>query len=115
MPNITMHLTANFYPPMPVEIQMRAQEIFDELAEDSGPYILGWKDHPEDWSYEVSDHSVFDREFDLPNGAKVVGRNFLDHLRLWDALWWDCEEPDELLADYLREKEQIPGQMELPL
>jgi hypothetical protein len=97
MSNITMHLTANFYPPIPHDIQLRVQEIFDELVMDSDPYILGWKDSPEYWEYEVSDDSVFDREYELPNGRTVTGQSLMDDLRLWEALWWDCEEPDEFL------------------
>jgi hypothetical protein len=49
MTSITMHLTANFYPPIPADIQMRVQEIFDELERDSGPYIIGFADVPENW------------------------------------------------------------------
>lgn len=96
MPEITMHLAANFYPPIPHDIQMRIQEIFDELVRDSDPYILGWKGDEESWEYEVYDDSVFDREYTLPNGRTVTGRSLLDDLRLWDAIWWDCEEPQDL-------------------
>ena len=115
MTDITMHLTANFYPPIPADIQLRVQEIFDELQNDSYPYILGWSDMPESWEYDVSDDSVFDREYQLPNGAVVTGRSILDDLRLWDAIWWDCGEPDESYADYLRAEQEIPGQLELVL
>lgn len=119
MPDITMHLTANFYPPIPADIQMRVQEIFDELVRDSGPYIIGWKEYPEEWDYDVSDHTVFDREYTLPNGAVVTGASLIEDLRLTDALWWDCEEPDEFrdldddeYLDY-SESQQIPGQLEM--
>lgn len=114
MPEITMHLAANFYPPIPHDIQLRVQEIFDELVRDSDPYILGWKDSPEDWEYEVSDDSVFDREYELPNGRTVTGHSLMDDLRLWEALWWDCEEPQDLCdidSDeddyYIEEGEQL--------
>jgi hypothetical protein len=119
MPNITMHLTANFYPPIPADIQLRVQEIFDELQRDSGPYILGWADVPENWDYDYSDDSVFDREYDLPNGARVRGWEMMNELRLWDAMFWDCDEPDELWADYEREQaewdRQVPGQMRMDI
>jgi hypothetical protein len=111
MPNITVHLTANFYPPIPADIQLRVQEIFDELEADSMPYILGWADVPENWDYDVSDESVFDRTYELPNGAVVTGRSLLDDLRLWDALWWDCDEPMDTLADYEREQKEYAGQL----
>ena len=104
MPNITMHLTANFYPPIPADIQMRVQEIFDELQADSYPFISGWADIPEDWS-------VLDREYDLPNGARITVRNMLEELRLWDALFWDCDEPMDTLADYEREQKEYAGQL----
>jgi hypothetical protein len=114
MTDITMHLTANFYPPIPADIQLRVQEIFDELQADSGPYITGWADRPDEWEYEFDDDSVFSREYRLPNGAKVKGWEMLDQLRLWEALHWDCDEPDESLDEYERELQEIPGQMKLP-
>ena len=113
MTNITMHLTANFYPPIPRDIQFRVQEIFDELQRDSMPYILGWADMPENWDYDYADDTVFDREYELPNGAVVTGRSMCEELRLWDAFFWDCEEPMDTYADYERELQEIPGQMRL--
>lgn len=122
MTDITLHLAANFYPPIPHDIQLRIQEIFDELVRDSDPYILGWKGMEMFWEYEVSDDSVFDREYTLPNGRDVTGRSLLSDLRLWDALWWGCEEPQDLCdiesdedpeLDY-SESQEIPGQEELP-
>ena len=119
MTDITMHLTANFYPPIPHDIQLRVQEIFDELQRDSDPYILGWADIPDNWEYEFSDESVFDRKYELPNGAVVTGRSMCDELRLWEALFWDCIEPDELWADYEREEaewaNQVPGQLRMDI
>lgn len=115
MTNITMHLTANFYPPIPADIQMRVQEIFDEVVRDGMPYITGWADIPEDWCYEYEDWSVLDREYDLPNGARIVVRDMLDELRLWDALFWDVtpEFLDEgVVFDYAESKE-YPGQLSL--
>ena len=111
MTNITMHLTANFYPPIPADIQLRVQEIFDELQRDSDPFISGWADIPEDWCYEYEDWSVFDRKYELPNGAVVTGRSLCDDLRLWDALFWDCDEPMDTLADYEREQKEYAGQL----
>jgi len=115
MTSISMHLTANFYPPIPADIQERVQEIFDELQNDSYPFIAGWADIPENWDYALEDESVFDREYTLPNGATVTGRSLLDDLRLWDALWWDCGEPIECYEDYLKQEEiaarEVTGQM----
>lgn len=115
MTDITMHLTMNFYPPIPHDIQMRVQEIFDELQADSMPYIIGFADIPEAWDYEYGDESVFDRTYELPNGATVTGRSLCDDLRLWDALFLDCETPDETFAEYERELQEIPGQMRLDI
>ena len=119
MTDIPMPLTANFSPPIPHDIQLRVQEIFDELQRDSYPYILGWADIPDNWDYEFSDESVFDREYELPNGAVVTGRSMCDELRLWEALFRDCSEPDELWADYEREEaewaNQVPGQLRLDI
>jgi|694.fasta_scaffold141673_3 hypothetical protein len=115
MTNITMHLTANFYPPIPADIQLRVQEIFDELQRDSDPFISGWADIPEDWCYEYEDWSVFDRKYELPNGAVVTGRSLCDDLRLWDALFWECDEPMDTWEDHEREAielaNQVPGQL----
>jgi len=111
MPNITMHLTANFYPPIPADIQLRVQEIFDELQADSYPFISGWADIPENWDYDYEDDSVFNRTYKLPNGAVVTGRSLLDDLRLWEALFWDCDEPMDTWADYQREQKEYVGQL----
>ena len=115
MTDITMHLTANFYPPIPADIQLRVQEIFDELQRDSDPFISGWADIPEDWCYEYEDWSVFDRKYELPNGAVVTGRSLCDDLRLWDALFWECDEPMDTWEDHEREAielaNQVPGQL----
>jgi hypothetical protein len=111
MTDITMHLTMNFYPPIPHDIQLRVQEIFDEIVQDGMPYITGWADVPEDWCYEYEDWSVLDREYDLPNGARITVRNMLEELRLWDAIFWDCEEPMDTLADYERDQKEYAGQL----
>ena len=111
MTDITLHLTANFYPPIPADIQMRVQEIFDELERDSGPYIIGFADVPENWDYMYDDESVFDRTYELPNGAVVTGRSLLDDLRLWDALFWGCETPGETFSEYSREQKEYAGQL----
>ena len=115
MTDITMHLTANFYPPIPADIQLSVQEFFDEFVEEAGPYILGWSDIPEDWEYEMSNEDALEMEWELPNGRIIKAQHMLDELRLWDAIWWDCDEPDQSSEEYLRELEEIPGQMELPL
>lgn len=111
MTDITMHLTANFYPPIPADIQMRVQEIFDELQSEMMPYISGWADVPESWDYYLENEEVLDREYELPNGAVITGRSMLEELRLWDALWWDCDEPMYTLADYERDQKEYAGQL----
>jgi hypothetical protein len=35
----------------------------------------------------------------------------LDELRLWDAVWWDCGEPDDAYADYERDQKEYAGQL----
>ena len=54
---------------------------------------------------------MLDREYELPNGAVITGRSMLEELRLWDALWWDCETPGETYADYEREQKEFAGQL----
>jgi hypothetical protein len=71
MADITMHLTANFYPPIPHDIQLAVQKIFDELVA------------------EFDFEEVFDRTYTLPNGAEVTGYSMVEELRLHDALFWD--------------------------
>ena len=115
MTDITMHLTANFYPPIPADIQLSVQEFFDKFVEEADPYIVGWSDIPEDWEYEMSNEDALEMEWELPNGRIIKAQHMIDDLRLWDAIWWDCDEPDQSSEDYLRELEQAPGQMELPL
>ena len=113
MTDITMHLTANFYPPIPADIQLSLQEFFDEFVSEADPYILGWSDIPEEWQYEISNEDALEMEWELPNGRTIKAQHMLDELRLWDAVWYDCEQPDESYADYLRELDQTPGQMSL--
>lgn len=115
MTDITMHLTANFYPPIPADIQLSVQEFFDEFVEEAGPYILGWAEDPQYWQYEISNEDALAMQHQLPNGRIITAQNMLDELRLWDAVWWGCEEPSETYADYMRWQEQVDGQMELPL
>ncbi len=115
MTSISMHLTANFYPPIPADIQLSVQEFFDEFVDEADPYILGWADIPEEWQYEISNEDALTMQHKLPNGRIITAQDMLDELRLWDAVWWDCSEPDESYADHSRELEQIPGQIELPL
>ena len=115
MTDITMHLTANFYPPIPADILLSVQEFFDEFVKEAGPYILGWSDEPDCWTYDLSNEDALEMEWELPNGRIIKAQHMLDDLRLWDAVWWDCEEPSESYAEYLRSEEEVPGQMELPL
>lgn len=121
MPEITMHLAANFYPPIPHDIQLSVQEFFDKFVEEANPYILGWKGLEDDWEYEISNEDALEMEWELPNGRIVKAQHMLDELRLWDAVWWDCEEPqdlcdiesDEDLNLYYSESQEIPGQLEM--
>jgi len=113
MASISMHLTANFYPPIPADIQLSVQEFFDEFVDEADPYILGWADIPEDWQYEISNEDALTMQHKLPNGRIITAQDMLDELRLWDAVWWDCDEPDDLYADYERELAEVPGQMSL--
>ena len=90
MTDITMHLTANFYPPIPHDIQRACQEFFDEIVEDGMPWSIMDKDgHIID--QDLADHEVLDRTKTLPNGAEITARGMLDELRLWDALFWEVE------------------------
>jgi len=114
MPNITMHLTANFYPPIPADIQLSVQEFFDKFVEEAGPYILGWSDIPEDWEYEMSNEDALEMEWELPNGRIIKAQHMLDELRLWDAIWWECDRPNESWKEYQRWQENV-DQLELPL
>lgn len=111
MPNITMHLTANFYPPIPADIQLSVQEFFDEFLEEADPYILGWADLPDDWDYQISNEDALDMEWELPNGRIIKASHMLDELRLWDAIWWDCDEPMDTLADFERDQKEYAGQL----
>ena len=96
MTDITLHLTANFYPPIPRDIQIACQEFFDQIVEDAMPWqIIDSEGNIID--QDIADHDVLDRTKILPNGAEITARGMLDELRLWDALWWDCEP--EVLDD----------------
>lgn len=82
--DITFHLTCNFYPPIPHDIQLSCQAFFDVLREKAG----AWTDGEE---YFIDNEDVLDMEWLLPNGATVTGRKMLDELRLWDALYVEEE------------------------
>jgi hypothetical protein len=96
MTDITLHLTSNFYPPIPHVLQLRVQEIFDEIVRDGMPWQIVDKD-----GYiieqELENGDVLYREYTLPNGPIVTGQSLLDDLRLWEALFWDVES--EVLDD----------------
>ena len=111
MTDITMHLTANFYPPIPADIQLSLQEFFDEFVSEADPYILGWADIPDNWEYEIGNEDALEMEWELPNGRIIKARVMLDELRLWEAIWWDCEPPDELWEDHEREAKEYAGQL----
>ncbi len=90
MTDITLHLTANFYPPIPHDIQVAVQEFFDEIIRDGMPWVIMMSDDPGDvWEQDLTDHTVLDRTKTLPNGVEITARGMLDELRLWDALFWD--------------------------
>jgi hypothetical protein len=82
--DITFHLTCNFYPPIPHDIQRSCQAFFDVLREQAG----AWTDGEE---YFIDNEDALDMEWSLPNGATVTGRKMLDELRLWDALYIEQE------------------------
>ena len=114
MTDITMHLTANFYPPIPHDIQRACQNFFDSIVEDAMPWMIVDKDgHIID--QDIADHDVLDRTMTLPNGAEITARGMLDELRLWEALWWDCEP--EILDDdpelQYAESKEYAGQLSL--
>lgn len=90
MTDITMHLTANFYPPIPHDIQMACQNFFDSIVADAQPWMIVDEDG-NIIDQDIIDHDVLDRTMILPNGAEITGYSMLDELRLWEALWFDCE------------------------
>lgn len=90
MTDITLHLTANFYPPIPHDIQMACQEFFDEIQTDSMPWMIVDKDGNL-IDQDIDNPDALDRTMILPNGAEITGYSMLDELRLWDVLWWECE------------------------
>ena len=112
MTDITMHLTANFYPPIPHDIQIACQEFFDQIVEDAMPWMIVDKDGNL-IEQDIADHLVLDRTKILPNGAEITARGMLDELRLWDALWFDCD-PDILDEDpelQYSESKEYAGQL----
>ena len=82
--DITMHLTANFYPPIPHDIQLSCQSFFDKLREDAG----AWYD-PEIDEYFIDNEEALDQTWVLPNGRTITGYSMMEELRLWDALYWE--------------------------
>ena len=112
MTDITLHLTANFYPPIPHDIQRACQEFFDELVADSMPWVIADKDGCI-IDRDLSNSTVLDRTRILPNGAEVTGWSMIDELRLWEALFYDCEP--EILDDdpelQYAESKEISGQL----
>jgi hypothetical protein len=111
MSDITMHLTANFYPPIPHDIQLSVQEMFDELVYRSVPYIMGDPDDESTWQFELYNEDALEMEWELPNGKTVKARDALDELRLWEALWMEAEPPEDTDFDYA-ESQEIPGQLQ---
>ena len=112
MTDITMHLTANFYPPIPADIQMACQNFFDSIVEDAMPWVIADKDG-RIIEQDIADYNVLDRTMILPNGAEITARGMLDELRLWEALFWDIEPEmidDDPQLQYAESKE-YPGQL----
>ena len=112
MTDITFHLTANFFPPIPHDIQRACQEFFDQIVVDAMPWQIADRDG-NIIDQDISDHDVLDRTVILPNGAEITAGGMLDELRLWDALWWDCEPEiidDDPELQYAESKE-ISGQL----
>jgi hypothetical protein len=112
MTDITVHLTANFYPPIPADIQMACQNFFDSIVADGMPWMIVDKDG-NIIDQDIEDHDVLDRTMILPNGATITARGMLDELRLWEALWWDCE-PEMLDEDHelqYSESKEYAGQL----
>jgi hypothetical protein len=112
MPNITMHLTANFYPPIPADIQIACQTFFDQIVEDAMPWQIMDK-YGNIIDQDIADYDVLDRTLILPNGAEITARGMLDELRLWEALFWDCE-PEMIDEDHelqYSESKELAGQL----
>ena len=112
MTDITMHLTSNFYPPIPHDIQRACQEFFDQIVADAMPWQIMDRDG-NIIEQDISDHDVLDRTLVLPNGAAITAGGMLDELRLWEALWFDCEPEfidDDPELQYAESKE-ISGQL----
>ena len=112
MTDITMHLTANFYPPIPADIQMACQNFFDSIVADAMPWMIVDKDGNV-IDQDITDYAVLDRTMILPNGAEITARGMLDELRLWEALFWDIEPMilDEYPELQYSESKEYPGQL----
>lgn len=90
MADITVHLTANFDPPIPQDIQLTLQDFFDEIVRDGVPRIIMMDDDPGSaWDHDLTDRTVLDRTRTLPNGGEITAEGMLDEFRLWDALFRD--------------------------
>ena len=100
MPDITLHLTANFYPPIPHDIQSSVQEFFDAFIEKAQPYAVGEPSDLDTCIFELADEDALNMEWELPNGRMIKAQHMLDELRLWEAVWWDCE-PESIDDDWI--------------
>ena len=109
MTDITMHLTANFYPPIPHDIQLAVQKIFDELVAESCPWVIMRDGDVIDQGFDFEE--VFDRTYTLPNGAEVTGYSMVEELRLHDALFWDPFVIDDDPELQYAESKEVPGQL----
>jgi hypothetical protein len=107
MADITTHLSVNFDPPISYDIQMSVQKFFDSFVAEADPHITGWADRPDEWTFEIGNEAALDMEWQLPNGVTIKARNMLNDLRLWDAIWWECPEPEVSYADHLLNTEAL--------
>ena len=80
--DITFHLTSNFFPPIPTDIQLSCQEFFDKLRDECG----AWYDEESDEHF-IDNSAALEQEWMLPNGKMVDGYKMMEELRLWDALY----------------------------
>lgn len=108
MADIGLHLTSNFYPPIPDEIQATVQSFFDEIVRDGQPLTLTLRNEAV-LDQRLRDPSVLDRSCTLPNGATVRAEDMMNELRLWDYLFADgqwVDLPDEKIK--MRGRNVVP-------
>lgn len=112
MADITTHLSVNFYPPISHDIQISVQEFFDNFVTEADPFITEWVDRPGEWKFEIGNEAALEMEWERPNGVTITARNMLNELRLWDAIWWECPEPEVPYADHIASTESLEAMRE---